>query len=73
MLWWLEALLIIEQPYPGDDKHIYSKRTLPYTRFEVTQVNRAGYNIKDRLTEFEISIPIYLLENSHFKVSSWYA
>jgi hypothetical protein len=68
----VEALLTKEQPYPGNDKHIYSKEILPYTRFEVTQVNRAGYNIKDWLTEFKISIPMYLLENSHFEVSGWY-
>jgi hypothetical protein len=32
----VEALLTKEQPYPGDDKYIYSKRILPYTRLEIT-------------------------------------
>jgi hypothetical protein len=69
----VEALLTKEQPYPGDDKYIYSKRILPYTRFEITRVNETSYNVKDRLTEFEILMPMYLLENSHFEVGSWYA
>jgi hypothetical protein len=69
----VDALLTKEQPYPGDNKYIYSKRILPYTRFEITRVNKANYNVKDRLTEFEISIPMYLLENSHFEVGGWYA
>jgi hypothetical protein len=43
----VESLLTKEQPYPGDNKYIYFKRILPYTRFKVTHVNRAGYNIKD--------------------------
>jgi hypothetical protein len=68
----VKALLNKEQPYPEDDKYIYSKRILPYTRFEITQVNDVDYNVKDWLTEFEILIPMYLLENSHFKVSGWY-
>jgi hypothetical protein len=69
----VEALLTKEQPYPGDDKYIYSKRLLPYTRFKITRVNEADYNVKDRLTEFEISIPMYLLKNNHFEVGGWYA
>jgi Zinc knuckle len=69
----VETLLTKEQPYPGDDKYIYSKKILPYTRFEITRVNEADYNVKDWLTEFEISIPMYLLENNHFEVSGWYA
>ena len=69
----VEALLVREQPYPGDDNYSFLRRVLPYTRFKVTRVNRNGYYIKDLLTEFEISIPMYLLENSHFKVGGWYA
>jgi Zinc knuckle len=32
----VKALLTKEQPYPGDDKYIYSQRILPYTRFKIT-------------------------------------
>ena len=68
-----DAILTLEQPYPGDDRYD-SSQVRPEWQFTVkgTCVND-DYMIYDSLTKFQISINKSYLSNHQFDLAQWYA
>lgn len=70
---WADAILTLEQPYPGDECYSTDFVRLEL-QFEVHEKPAAcKYLIYDRLTEFQVFIKKSCLTNHQFDLAHWYA
>lgn len=67
----IEWILSTWQVYPGDD--ISTVRARTGKRFKVLRVRHEAFLIDDLWGEFQVKIPMFLLENAYFDIRGWYA